>query len=266
MKATNVRRLCEDSTFVRSCLRDIAPDVDPKKMDDIVFKVHQLCHGAPKLRVLLKNLRDQVIRDKEKALIVCQLPAVSVYLLEVLKILDIKAEAYAAFQSMEEKQSIIDRFNTPGSVLRVLIIPYALAGFGLNLQKDCWRIHAIECAWNLAALEQAIGRIRRLGNPQPIVYVYEYIVPGTFDDKAIQRNIEKAIPQAMAELNRQIFFGKDTDDGTGSVDVGDWVSHEGQLWRYEEAREKFGRHFPVLSAVDLLREILLGAKGQRIQA
>ncbi|KAL8651507.1 MAG: hypothetical protein Q9210_003210 [Variospora velana] len=132
-----------------------------------------------------------VIRDMEKALIVCQLPAVSVYLLEVLKILGIKAEAYAAFQSMEEKQSIIDRFNTPGSGLRVLIIPYALAGFGLNLQKDCWRIHAIECAWNLAALEQAIGRVRRLGNPQPIVYVYEYIVPDTFDDKAVQRNVEK---------------------------------------------------------------------------
>lgn len=79
-----------------------------------------------------------------------------------------------------------------------------------------------------------------MGNAHRILYVYEYILPDTLDDKAVRRNIEKAISQAMAELNRQISNGRTTDDGTGSVDVGDWVMHEGQLWRYEEAVQEFG--------------------------
>ena len=34
-----------------------------------------------------------------------------------------------------------------------------------------------------------------------VVYVYQYYLGGTFDDVIVRRNIEKAIPEAMAELN-----------------------------------------------------------------
>lgn len=87
------------------------------------------------------------------------------------------------------------------------------------------------------------------------------MMKGTFDDKAVIRSIKKAILQAFAELNPQIFLGESDEDV--SVDVGRWVVHEGELLEYDEAVPKFGRIFQVLSPQDLIVEILKGAKGER---
>lgn len=77
---------------------------------------------------------------------------------------------------------------------------------------------------------------------------------------AVIRSIEKAIPQAFAELNRQIFQA----EVDGSVDVGHWVLHEGRLMEYDEAVCKFGPVFQILSPHDLIVEILKSAKGERV--
>ena len=63
----------------------------------------------------------------------------------------------------------------------------------------------LEGAAKQGTLAQAVGRAGRFGYPSPVVYLYEYYVQGTFDDKNVWCNIEKAVPQAMAEFNRQIF-------------------------------------------------------------
>ena len=44
-----------------------------------------------------------------------------------------------------------------------------------------------------------------------VVFVYQYYIGGTFDDVIVRRNIEKAMPEAMAELNRRIFKEGDED-------------------------------------------------------
>ena len=61
---------------------------------------------------------------------------------------------------------------------------YAVAGIGHNIQEDCRRLHAIEIGHNLSVLAQALGRILRLGNPADVVYLFEYMMMKTFDDKA----------------------------------------------------------------------------------
>ena len=80
---------------------------------------------------------------------------------------------------------------------------YTFKSAGLNLQKNCHHTHLLEGAANLGTLAQAAERARRFGNPSPVVYLYEYYVPGTFDDKNVWRNIEKAVPQAMANTRPQ---------------------------------------------------------------
>lgn len=203
---------------------------------------------------------------QEKALIFCQIPGVANFLLAVLDILNINAASLDSFQDQFARQAIVDEFNTAGSKLRILIVPYPLAGFGLNLQKDCWACHAIETAWNLANLEQVVGRIRRFKNPKKVVYLYGYMIPDTYDDRAVKRDIEKALPQAIAQPDRQIFTSSaKAADGSGTADICDWVMKDGQLWRSEEAMKRFGP-CPVLSHEELLREILKGAKSQIIQA
>lgn len=93
----------------------------------------------------------------------------------------------------------------------------------------------IESAHNLGVLTQALGRVRRLGNPSEVVYLYEYYVESTFDDLSVWRNIEKFISEAMATLNLAIFIGG--DESTGELDVGDWTIQNGELIKCEDTME-----------------------------
>ena len=203
----------------------------------------------------------QVIRDREKALIWCQLPAATVLLYAIFRMLRIDVVVITAHQKPEERDRIIDRFNGDDDSAMVLIMTYAVGSTGLNLQHRCWRVHVIESAHNLGTLAQAVGRARRLGNPSPVVYVYEYFVGNTFDDREIWRSIEKAVPEAMAELNRLIFSGE--DESQGELDVGDWVVQGDTLTKLEDARLQEGEVPHILSAHELLKFILMSAKGEK---
>ena len=205
----------------------------------------------------------QTIRDKEKCLIFCQVPAALIFLYFIFHLLGIRVETINATQTAEERQQIIDEFNRKDSELMILIMVYAVASVGLDLQHDCWRIHAFEIAVDLGTLEQAIGRVARLGNPSTVVYLYEYVTKGTFDDKAVKRNIDKAIPQAMAELNRSIFHG-DKEEATKTVEIGNWVSHQGKIYLYEEALTLFGGPLQIMTPKELIIAIMEGAKGERV--
>ena len=112
-----------------------------------------------------------------------------------------------AYQKSDERDRIVQAFNESDSQAMVCIMTYAVGSTGLNMQQRCRRVHVVEAAHNLGALWQGLGRARRLGNPYPVVYLYEYYVENTFDDRAVWRNIEKAVPEAMAQLNLAIFKG-----------------------------------------------------------
>ena len=51
-----------------------------------------------------------------------------------------------------------------------------------------------------------------------VIFVYQYYIGGTCDDVIVRRNIEKAMPEAMAEFSRRIFRGGD-EDTQASVDI-----------------------------------------------
>lgn len=44
---------------------------------------------------------------------------------------------------------------------------------------------SIESGHSLGVLARAPGRVRRLGNPSDVVYLYEYYVEGTFDNRSV---------------------------------------------------------------------------------
>lgn len=203
------------------------------------------------------------MRDQEKVLIFCQLPATTVLILAVLRLLHIDVVTLGAFQKPEEREAVIAAFTERDDCAHVLVSTYAVAAVGLNLQPKCWRVHLIESAHNLGTQTQALGRAVRVGNPSPVVWLYEYYVENTFDSLTIWRNIEKAIPQAMAEINRVVFAGEEgsSDD---SVDLGDWVFKGGEMVKLDEVSWEEGEKPHILSAHDVLRYILLKAKGEEI--
>ena len=69
---------------------------------------------------------------------------------------------------------------------------------------------------------QAIGRARRIGCPYPIVYFYEYLNPGSFDSRQLERTIGKAIPEFTAHLNRHVFCQMEGGDDF-TVNIDNWV-------------------------------------------
>lgn len=203
------------------------------------------------------------MRDQEKVLIFCQLPAVTVFLFAVLQLLGIDCVTLGAYQAQEERDAVITAFTEHDDRAQVLITTYAVGSAGLNLQAKCWRVHMIESAHNLGVQAQALGRAVRVGNPSAVVWLYEYYVAETFDQQSIWRNIEKAVPQAMAELNRRIFSGSD-DSGEFSVDLGDWVFREGEMVRNDDVNWEPGEKRHILSAQDVLKYILTKRKGEEI--
>ena len=94
------------------------------------------------------------------------------------------------------------------------------------------------------------------------MFVYEYCAEGTLDDANVRRNIEKAIPEASATLNRTIFNEDDPDDG--EVYIGEWCIVDRQLVKYADVPIDTLGTVHILSPHDLLRFILLSGKGQHI--
>ena len=99
--------------------------------------------------------------------------------------------------------------------------------------------------------------------------VYSPIIAtaASIDQRIVWQQIEKVIPETMAQLNATMANG-DGSEETASVDVGAWVKFRGQLMRKEEVPsdalsgdEAFP---PTLSVSQSLREILLSARGKKI--
>lgn len=64
----------------------------------------------------------QTIRDEEKAIIFCQIPAVTVLLWTVYHLLGLRVAVITSFQSNEQRQGTIDEFNRHGYGLWILIL------------------------------------------------------------------------------------------------------------------------------------------------
>ncbi|KAL9065324.1 MAG: hypothetical protein Q9161_008311 [Pseudevernia consocians] len=97
-----------------------------------------------------------------------------------------------------------------------------------------------------------------------VIYLYEYFVEGTFDDRNVWRSIEKAVLQVMAELNRQI-FKDDSDEGIDSVGLEEWTLIDGKLIKVEEMNLDEEQKVIILIAHELLREILMMIKGEQVR-
>lgn len=281
LKSANLKKLFGEPNFSEKWFSHLV--AGGVKGDDVLGRVAALLDGSPKLRALIKNLRDQVsisgsywqrltimqtIRDQDKAMIFVQIPATGVLVYVVLKLIGLEVGHISAYMTSTERQATVDRFNKKGSGLMALVMPYAIAAVGLNLQNDCWRVHCFEQPHNIAIASQAIGRARRLGNPSKWVYVYEYTIPNTFDSRGVKRNIEKAIPQAFAELNQNVIFMKgpeDDEDEDQEFTTIDWVEYNGVVQKRSEAELAHGGplDLPNLDPFELIVAILQNNRGKK---
>ena len=200
----------------------------------------------------------QVIRDKHKALIWAQTPAVLEKLYAVLdRILHIDVVVIYAGQPQAERNEVQRLFNEDPNRAMVLITTYGAAGLGTNFQKLCYHVHFFEQSLSQSLQDQALTRARRLGNPSKVVYVFEYYIEGTICSQQVVRNLEKCIPEAAANLNNEY-----SESVTG-VTVGDWVLHNNRLVPAADPTVASLGLEP-LRADDFIRYVLDEKKGEKV--
>ena len=130
-------------------------------------------------------------------------------LLTAFKLLRLTNVTIATWHDPDDRDAIQSVFNQGANEAQILIVTHAVGATGLNLEQRCCRVHLFESTHNLGILAQALSRTLRIGIPRDSAFVYEYFTVDTFDDKTVQRNIEKAVPQAFAELNGAKISGGD---------------------------------------------------------
>ncbi|PYI11513.1 putative DNA repair helicase rad5,16 [Aspergillus sclerotiicarbonarius CBS 121057] len=174
-----------------------------------------LLRGSPKMRAMLPLIRDQVILHDEKAIVWTQVPADQIYVAAVLREANMDAGVLHAGLSRDERAALLYRFTEIPDKCMVLVCNYMLNTAGLNLQSLCRNVHLFSVGLSKSLVNQAIGRVSRLGQKRP-VFVHEYRIKGGFDDELARLSDRKAIPGIIAELSRD-FDIKIGYDGAFSV-------------------------------------------------
>ena len=84
-----------------------------------------------------------------------------------------------SYTSEMSRLKLYEDFNT-GKV-RIIIGSTFKLGLGANVQKKLKAIHHIDVPWRPADMVQREGRILRRGNENKEVFIYRYIIKGSFD-------------------------------------------------------------------------------------
>jgi hypothetical protein len=175
--------------------------------------------GSPKMRKMLAIIRDQVFRFREKSIVWCANPAQQFYVAATLKMAYIDAQVFHAGLGPEERAKLTKTFTSNPNELQVLVNSYYVNSAGSNLQGLCRNVHLFDVPSSFSILEQAIGRVRRLGQTR-VVKVYDYRLEGSFNMQQIARNYEKSMPTLALFLSREEWDIQVNEDN--EIEVGIW--------------------------------------------
>ncbi len=189
IKAGSVKKWSSDPDFLWKWLKLVGnkvPGYEVPATDNHEAILACLTRNSPKLRAFLLMVADQVVRDEENILVWCTYPAAQLFVWGCLRLLKIDARLFTADMNPQYRENTSDYFTKERKKCIALVASYSVGSIGLNWQPLCHRVHLIEPLSGEPASVQAIGRVRRFGNPSEVVYVYEYYGKDTFNDRLVQ--------------------------------------------------------------------------------
>lgn len=133
-------------------------------IDTRANRLKYLCWGSPKLRLLLRQVRDVVLGQNTKLLITEDTPIVAWFFELVLQFLHVECYVMHADLSNQERQELVERFNDKNSTLKVLILMYNISAQGVNLHKAAYHAFVATGAINAGVEIQAWGRLIRVSH------------------------------------------------------------------------------------------------------
>lgn len=109
---------------------------------------------------------------------------------------------YSADLTAEERLKVKREFTKPKRCW-VLVGTYSVGSVGLNLHRMCHWVVEFDCPPSLGMSDQALGRVRRIGETNTIQRAVLSVV-NPFQNTRVYRMLEKACPESITELELDI--------------------------------------------------------------
>lgn len=195
----------------------------PPKSTDLSTEetLAQMFVGSPKMRAMVPVIRDDYLLYGEKAVVWCNNPGQQMLVAATLNLAGLSAKVFHAHLDQNSRHELIRDFTTKPSECMVLVCSYYVNCSGLNLQAICRNVHLFDIPSSNAIAMQSMGRVIRVGQKR-IIKVYEYFVEETFNVRQLSNNMNKVVPNMVAELNTQM-INMAFDEETKEIDLGFWA-------------------------------------------
>lgn len=219
-----------------------------------------VCRGSPKVRQTLRILIELVLIAKRKVVLWCALPANQLLLHGILQLLNISHCTYTADLSPDARSDLVNKFTTNPSNHMVFVASYTVGGVGLNLQSLSHHAIDFDAPENRGQREQAIGRQRRLGQPETVER-FEISVINTFHDRITSNALMKALIGGTAELTspaKEVHYAPQDQNLEVIFTVGKWYNVDGILIQGPDPRVNDLPASDILSPTELVQAILDG--------
>ncbi|GKZ61541.1 hypothetical protein AnigIFM49718_008260 [Aspergillus niger] len=223
---------------IKAFYRTLVKPPETEEEDGLQVAAHQLAgmlKGSPKMRLMIEVLRDQVLLRGEKALIWTFFPGEEVYVHATLRAAGFDALMLHSNLDHKERNDMVNNFNTHRDSYMILIMSYLVNSAGLNLQRFCRNVHLFSVALARAIIEQAIGRVNRVGQTQ-VVQVFDYRVPDTFQISLNNRASQKALPGVLTDMSSSLASLLEPEKDY--VEANKWVLRDGNLMYLEDVDER----------------------------
>ncbi|OJD38094.1 dna repair [Diplodia corticola] len=150
--------------FIRETRRpgDITPITTRRE------RLKYLCWGSPKLRLLLRQVRDVVLHQKSKLLVTEDTPIVAWFFELVLQFFHVKTYVLHSDLSSNDRRELIQNFNSKESDLSCLIIMYGVPSLGINMHGAAHHAFVATGAINAGMEMQAWGRLVRISQKHQV--------------------------------------------------------------------------------------------------
>ncbi len=188
------------ATYVATYMEQVNnPEFDGNKMQilSMLTRLRQLAihpsmfikdyQGESAKMEVLKELVTELSESGQKVLIFSQFTSMLMLIREEMRKMKIKTSYLDGRTSAEERQELVDEFNT--SDQEVFLISLKAGGYGLNLTGASAVIH-VDPWWNKSVERQAEDRVHRIGQKEN-VSVYKIITTNTIEEKIFELQNQK---------------------------------------------------------------------------
>jgi len=137
---------------------------------------------SPKIEKAIETIEKYVVKNGDQVVVFAKFLETIGRIVEGLHKKGIKVEAFTGRIRDKLADAVIDQFQN--GKIDVIVIQIQKGEFALNLQ-NARRVVFVEYDWTPASIEQAVGRVNRIGQTRK-VYVDFFLTKGLMDDRILK--------------------------------------------------------------------------------